>query len=92
MPPWVIPLAVGILGTSGLVGLLGLLVQRQNNRNINTATLVGLAMDGLKQTNMDLKAKVHDLESYIEVLESERKKPGDNSRRNKPRRPTNESG
>lgn len=86
MPPWVISFAIGILGTSGIVGLLGLVVQRQNNRNINTATLVGLAMDGLKQTNADLKAQIADLKSYIEVLEQERR--GDVQHKSK-RRPIN---
>lgn len=95
MPSWIIPLAVGILGTSGIVGLLGVVVQRQNNKNINTATLVGLAMDGLKTTNSDLRAQVtdlrtqvSDLKTYINVLEAERKLPSDHSQRIKPRRPT----
>lgn len=68
---WLIPLATGLLGGTGVAGILGVFVNRQQNRMVNNATTVSQVIDGLKTIADERAADLAAARTRIAALEAD---------------------
>lgn len=71
MQSWLVPLAALLVGGGGIGTLLGLVVQRQNNKSTATATAVAQAIDGLVKLDERKSFELARAYARIDELEAE---------------------
>lgn len=74
MHAWLVPVAALLVGGGGIGTLLGLIVQRQNNKATSTAVAVGHAIDGLTRLTERQAAELERAYERIDELEAAAKR------------------
>lgn len=74
MQAWLVPLAALLVGGGGIGTVLGVIVQRQNNKATSTAVAVGHAIDGLTRLTERQAAELDRAYARIDELEADAEK------------------